>query len=80
MIQSRELLGTLRGPLLETGLPLMNNVIKPLAKSFLIPLGLTAAASVATVGIHKKHLGSGHRPSSSTSHNNNNIQYYNTKL
>ena len=73
MIQSRGLLGTLLGPLLETGLLLMKNVIKPLAKSVLIPLGLTAAASVATAGIHKKHLRSGHRPSSPSSHNNNTI-------
>ena len=32
-------------PLLKTGIPLMKNVIKPLTKSVLIPLGLTAAAS-----------------------------------
>ena len=32
----------------------MKNVIKPLAKSFLIPLGLPAAASPADAGIHKK--------------------------
>ena len=37
----------------------MKNVIKPLAKSVLIPLGLTAAASAADAGIHKKKLGSG---------------------
>ena len=37
----------------------MANVIKPLAKSFLIPLGLTAAASAVDAGIHKKELGSG---------------------
>ena len=43
-------------PLLKTGLPLMKNVIKPLAKSVLIPLGLTAAASAANAGIHKKNL------------------------
>ena len=30
------------------------NVIKPLAKSVLILLGLTAAASAANAGIHKK--------------------------
>ena len=30
------------GPLLKTGLPLIGNVLKPLAKSVLIPLGLTA--------------------------------------
>ena len=37
----------------------MKSVIKPLAKSVLIPLGLTAAASAAESGIHKKILGSG---------------------
>ena len=60
MIQSGGFLGKLLGPLLETGLPLMKSVIKPLAKSVLIPLGLTAAASAADAGIHKKILGSGH--------------------
>ena len=44
----------LLGPLLKTGLPLMKSVIKPLAKSVLIPLGLIAAASAADAGIHKK--------------------------
>ena len=44
----------LLGPLLKTGLPLMKNVIKLLAKSVLIPLGLTAAASAADAEIHKK--------------------------
>ena len=38
----------------------MKSVIRPLAKSFLIPLGLTAAAAAADAGIHKKILGSGH--------------------
>ena len=37
----------------------MKNVITPLAKSVLIPSGLTAAASTADAGIHKKILGSG---------------------
>ena len=37
----------------------MKSVITPLAKSVLIPLGLTAAASAADVGIHKKILESG---------------------
>ena len=32
---------------------------KPVAKSVLIPLGLTVAASAADAGIHKKILGSG---------------------
>ena len=70
MIQSGGFLGRLLGPLLKTGLPLIKYVIKPLAKSILIPLGLTAAASAGDARIHKKILGSGHRPSSSTSHNN----------
>ena len=60
MIKSGGFLGRLLGPLLKTGLPLIKNVIKPLAKSVLIPLGLTAAASAADAGIHKKILGSGH--------------------
>ena len=69
MIQSGGFLGRLLGPLLKTGLPLIKNVIKPLAKSVLIPLGLTAAASAADAGIHKKILGSGPHSSSSASHN-----------
>ena len=52
MIQSGGFLSKLLGPLLKTGLPLMKRVIKPLAKSALIPLGLTAAASAADGGIH----------------------------
>ena len=59
MIQSGGFLGKLLGPLLKTGLPLIKSVIKPLAKSVLVPLGLTAAASAADAGIHKKILGSG---------------------
>ena len=55
MIQSGGFLGRLLGPLLKTGLPLISNVIKPLAKSVLILLGLTAAASAADAGIHKKY-------------------------
>ena len=57
MIQSGGFLGKLLGPLLKTGLLLIKNVIKPLAKSVLIPLGLTATASAADAGIHKKILG-----------------------
>ena len=55
MIQSGGYLGRLLGPLLQTGLPLIKNVIKPLPKSVLITLGLTAAASVADAGMHKKY-------------------------
>ena len=56
MIQSGEILGKLLGPLLKTGLPLTKKVITPLAKSVLIPLGLTGTASAADAGIHKKIL------------------------
>ena len=54
MIQSGGFLGRLLGPLLKIGLPLMKNVIQPLAKSVLILLELTSAASAADAGIHKK--------------------------
>ena len=54
MIQSGEFLGRLLGPILKTGLTSIKNVIKPLAKSVLVPLGLTAAAPAADAGIHKK--------------------------
>ena len=40
-------------------MPLIGNVIKLLAKSVLIPLGLTAAASATYAAIHKKMFGSG---------------------
>ena len=35
-------------------MPLIGNVLKPLAKSVLIPLGLTAAASATDAAIHKE--------------------------
>ena len=70
MIQSGGFFGRLLGPLLKTGIPLMKNGIKPLAKSVLISLGLTAAASAADAGIHKKILRSGHHPSDSGLDNN----------
>ena len=57
--QSGGFLGRLLGPLLKTGLPLIGNVLKPLAKSVLIPLGLTAAASATDAAIHKKMFWSG---------------------
>ena len=59
MIQSGGFLGRLLGPLLKTGLPLIKNVIKPSAKSVLVPLGLTAVASETDARIHKKILGLG---------------------
>ena len=55
MIQSGGFLGRFLGQLLKTGLSLISNVMKPLAKSVLIPLGLTAAALAADAGIHKKY-------------------------
>ena len=56
MIQSGGFLGRLLGPLLKIGLPLITNVITPLAKRVLIPLGLTAAAaSSVDAGIPKKY-------------------------
>ena len=51
-------------PLLKTRLPLIENVLKSLAKSVLILLGLTAAAAAAAAAAadevrHKKMFGSG---------------------
>ena len=69
MMQSGGFLGRLLGSLLKTGLPLMKNLNKPLAKIVLIPLGLTAAALAADVGTHKKILGSS-CPLASALHNN----------
>ena len=60
-------LGRLLGPLIKTGLPLIKNVLKPVAKSVLIPLGLTAAALATEAAVHKKLFGSAH-PLDSASH------------
>ena len=54
MILSGGFLDRLLGPLLKTSLPLMKNVIKPLAKSVVTPLRLTAAVSAADAEIYKK--------------------------
>ena len=59
VIQSGGFLSRFLGPLLKTELPLIKNVIKPLAKSVSISLGLTAAASAADAGILNKNVGSG---------------------
>ena len=40
-------------------MPLIGNVLKPLAKSVLITLGLAASASATDAAIHKKMFGSG---------------------
>ena len=55
--QSRGFLGRLLGQLLKTGLPLIGNVLKPIGKSVLISLGLTAAAT--DVAIDKYIFGCG---------------------
>ena len=47
--QSGGFQGRLLGPLLKTGLALIDNALKPLAKSVLISLGSTAAASAKDV-------------------------------
>ena len=58
--KSRGVLGGILGPLLKTGLPLIGNILRSLARSVLIPLGSTAAAAVATgATIHKTMFGSG---------------------
>ena len=55
--QSGGFLGRLLGPLLKTGLSLIGNVLRPLAKRVLIPLGLTAAAAATDATIHNKMFG-----------------------
>ena len=57
--QSGGFLGKLLGPLLKPGLPLMKNVLKPLAQRVLISLGLIVAALATSVAIDKKIFGSG---------------------
>ena len=46
-------------PLMAVGLPLMKNVLTPLAKSIFVPFGLTIAASGMDAAIQKKRFGSG---------------------
>ena len=59
MIHWGGFLGRLLSPLLKSGLPLMKNEIKPLAKSVSTPVGWSSAVSAADAGIHKRALGSG---------------------
>ena len=75
MIQSGGFSTRCLGPLLKTGLPLIKNLIKSFAKSVLIPLRLTAAASTANAGIHKKILGSGHNNTATLIISNNEIKH-----
>ena len=57
--QSGGFLGRFLGPSFKTGLPLMKKLLKPLAKSILILLGLTAAASAKNAAIQQKVFGTG---------------------
>ena len=57
MVQFGGFLGKLTEPLIKTGLPLIGNVLKPLAKSVLVPLGLTTSAT--DTAIQKKIFRSG---------------------
>ena len=47
------------GPSMRTGLPLIKSVPISLAKSVLVPLGLTAAAFITDAAIQKKVFKSG---------------------
>ena len=80
MIQSGEFLGRLLGPVIKTGLPVIKNVIKPLAKSVLTPLGLTAATLAGDGGIHEKTLVSGHHHHHHHHHHHNSNNNNNNKL
>ena len=57
--QSRGFSGRLLGPLQKTGLLLRGSVLKPIAKSDLFPLGLTAAAPATDEVVQNKMFGSG---------------------
>ena len=56
IVQSGRFLGRLLEPLLKAGLSLMKNVVKTLAKSVLIPLGFTPAASAKEQPFKRKFL------------------------
>ena len=74
MIQSGRFLGRLLGQLVKTELPLIKNGIIPLAKSILIPLGLTAEASAAEAEIQKKILASRHNNTTTLIISNNEME------
>ena len=52
--QPRGLLGKLLGPILKTSLSLIKKIVKALAESALIPLGLIVAAPATDVAIQNK--------------------------
>ena len=55
IMQSGGFLGRLLGPLMKLGLLLMKNVLTPLAKGVLVPLGSAASTSTADPEINKKY-------------------------
>ena len=55
-------------------------MIKPLAKSVLIPLVLTAAPSAAHAGINKEILGSSHNNNNNNNNNNNTLIISNDEI
>ena len=55
--QEEGFLDNFLGPLIKVGWPLTKNILKPLANSALIPLGLTTAASVTNASIQNKNYG-----------------------
>ena len=57
MVQLEGFFVRLVGPLLKIGLSLLKDVVKPLAKSVLFPLGLKAVASATDAAIQKKIFG-----------------------
>ena len=59
IVQSGGFLDRFLGSLLKTGLPLMKSIFKPLAKSVLTRLGLTASATAIDAAIHQKMFESG---------------------
>ena len=61
MIQLGGFLGRIHGPLMKVCLSLMKNIIKPLTKSLLISLRLTAAASATDAAIQNSKKFHGYR-------------------
>ena len=56
MVQLKEFLGRLLGPLLNISLLLRKSVLEPLAKSVSFPLGLIAAVSETDAAIQKNYF------------------------
>ena len=54
IVQSEGFVGRLLSPLMRVGLLLMKNVLAPIPKSVLIPMGLTTALSATDTAIKKR--------------------------